>query len=58
MSRRASDTDLSELLDILDYLELKESTRHSKATPAQIQELAKKANASIWAKVKIERQLT
>jgi len=53
--RLPADVDLAELQNVLDYLEYKEQTADTKAKQKDIDELAKKANASIWSTYKDRR---
>ncbi len=55
--RLPSNVDLSELQDMLDYLEYKELTMNSKAKQENADELAKEVNATIWDKIKKQRNL-
>ena len=55
--RLPSNIDLSELQDMLDYLNYRELTANSKAKQIDSDDLAKEANASMWAKIKKERNL-
>ena len=49
--------DLSELQNMLDYLQYKESTAKSKAKQSDVDQLSKAVNKSIWTKVKARRGL-
>jgi hypothetical protein len=49
--------DLTELQDMLDYLEYKEVTAKSNATQKDVDELSNKVNKSIWQKFKDKRNL-
>lgn len=49
--------DLSELQNMLDFLQYKELTAKSKAKQTDIEELSKTVNKSIWTKVKARRGL-
>jgi len=49
--------DLSELQDMLDYLEYKEVTAKSNATQKDVDELSDSINKSIWQKFKDKRSL-
>ncbi len=53
--RLPSNIDLSELQDMLDYLKYRELTANSKATQADADRLAKEVNASMWSKIKKQR---
>lgn len=55
--RLPSNIDLSELQDMLDYLRYKELTSTSKAKQTDVDKLAKEVNASMWKKIKKERNL-
>jgi hypothetical protein len=47
--------DLSELQNMLDFLQYKEMTAKSKAKQTDVDELSKEVNRSIWTKVKARR---
>ncbi|MBA4408304.1 MAG: hypothetical protein Q8S54_19965 [Bacteroidota bacterium] len=49
--------DLSELQNMLDFLQYKELTAKSKAKQTDVDELSKEVNKSIWTKVKARRGL-
>lgn len=49
--------DLSELQNMLDFLQYKELTAKSKAKQTDVEELSKTVNKSIWTKVKTRRGL-
>lgn len=49
--------DLTELQDMLDYLEYKENTAKSKATQEEVDNLAKTVNDKIWTRFKDKRNL-
>lgn len=49
--------DLSELQNMLDFLQYKELTAKSKAKQSDVDALAKTVNKSIWTKVKARRGL-
>lgn len=49
--------DITELQDMLDYLEYKETTAFSKATPHDVDMLSDAVNKSIWTKFKDKRNL-
>jgi hypothetical protein len=49
--------DLSELQDMLDYLEYKEVTAKSSATQKDVDELSDSVNKSMWQKFKDKRNL-
>jgi len=47
--------DLTELQNMLDYLEYKEQTAKTNATQKKVDELSEKVNQSIWTKFKAQR---
>lgn len=47
--------DLTELQNMLDFLQYKELTAKSKAKQSDVDELTKTVNKSIWTKVKASR---
>jgi hypothetical protein len=49
--------DLTELQDMLDYLNYKEQTANSKALQENADELAEMVNKNIWAKFKAQRKI-
>jgi hypothetical protein len=49
--------DLTELQNMLDYLEYKENTARTKAKQKDVDELSKSVNRSIWKKIKDQRKL-
>jgi hypothetical protein len=49
--------DLTELQNMLDYLEYKENTAKSKATQQEVDNLAEAVNERIWTRVKGKRNL-
>lgn len=49
--------DLTELQDMIDYLNYKEQTANSKALQENADELAEIVNKNIWAKFKAQRKL-
>lgn len=55
--RLPSYVDLTELQNMLDFLEYKEATAKSKATPSDVENLAESANKSIWKKFNAQRKL-
>ena len=55
--RLSPNVDLSELQDMLDYLEYRELSANSKATQEDVDKLSKEVNASIWNKIKKQRNL-
>ena len=48
--------DITELQNMLDYLDYKEKTADSKATQKQVNELAQTVNEKIWTKFKAQRK--
>lgn len=55
--RLPSNTDISELQDMLDYLKYRELTANSKAKQAGVDELANEVNSAMWMKIKKQRNL-
>jgi hypothetical protein len=55
--RLPSSVDLSELQNMLDYLEYKEHTSKSKAKQSDVDALTEAVNKSIWRKIKKQRGL-
>jgi hypothetical protein len=49
--------DLTELQNMLDYLEYKEATAKSKATQKDFNELSETVNQNIWTRFKRKRNL-
>ena len=49
--------DLSELQNMLDFLQYKELTAKSEAKQTDVDQLSKEVNRSIWTKVKTRRGL-
>ena len=49
--------DLTELQNMLDYLEYKENTAKTKATQNDVDELSESVNSNIWTKFKAQRKL-
>jgi len=49
--------DLSELQNMLDYLEYKENTAKTKATQKDVDNLSETVNKSIWSQFKAQRQM-
>ena len=49
--------DLSELQNMLDFLQYKELTAKSEANQSDVDKLSKSVNKSIWTKVKARRGL-
>jgi hypothetical protein len=47
--------DLSELQNMLDYLQYKEVTAKSTAKQSDVDKLSKEINKSIWAKIKLNQ---
>lgn len=57
MVRLPSDVDLSELQNMLDYLQYKEVTAKSKAKQSDVDKLSKSVNKSIWSKINTRRKI-
>ncbi len=55
--RLPSYVDLTELQNMLDYLQYKELTAKSEATQSDVDELSKVVNKSIWTKIKAQRNI-
>lgn len=55
--RLPANIDLVELQNMIDFLEYKEQTSLSKATPKDVEELAKTVNKKIWTKFKLKRNI-
>lgn len=53
--RLPANMDITELQNMLDYLDYKEKTANSKATPKEVDELAQSVNEKIWTKFKTQR---
>lgn len=53
--RLPSYVDLTELQNMLEYLQYKELTAKSKAKQSDVDELSKAVNKSIWTKIKAQR---
>lgn len=49
--------DLTELQNMLDYLEYKENTARTKAKQEDVDALSESVNKSIWKKIKDQRKL-
>ena len=49
--------DLSELQNMLDYLEYKEKTAKTNAKQKDVDKLSETVNRSIWSKFKAQRQM-
>jgi len=49
--------DLTELQNMLDYLQYKELTAKSAATQSNVDQLAKLVNKSLWTKIKANKGL-
>lgn len=56
--RLPADVDLTELQNMLDYLEYVETTSGTKAKQKDVDELSDVINKSIWSKIKSQRGLT
>lgn len=55
--RLPADVDLTELQNMLDYLEYKEVTSKTKAKQKDVDELSESVNKNIWNKLKARRKL-
>lgn len=55
--RLPANVDLTELQNMLDYLEYMEQTSSSKISQAEVEEISKSANKSIWEKFKTSRNM-
>lgn len=55
--RLPASLNLTELQNMLDYLEYKESTATTKAKQKDVDELSESVNKSIWTKLKAQRKL-
>ena len=55
--RLPSNVDLSELLDMLDYLKYRELTANSKAKQEDVDKLANEVISKMWDKIKKQRNL-
>jgi hypothetical protein len=55
--RLPANVDLTELQNMIDYLEYKENSTNSKASLKDAEELAESAKNSIWTKFKSDRHL-
>lgn len=55
--RLPSYVDLTELQNMIDYLQYKELTANSTASDSDVDELSKIANKSIWNKIKTRRNI-
>ncbi|MDI3520015.1 MAG: hypothetical protein PWR04_3 [Anaerophaga sp.] len=53
--RLPANMDITELQNMLDYLDYKEKTADSKATQKQVDELARTVNKKMWTKFKAQR---
>lgn len=53
--RLPANLDLTELQNMIDYLDYKEQTMTSKVSQKEVDELSEKVNKSIWAKFKAQR---
>ena len=54
--RLPTDVDLTELQNMLDYLQYKELTAKSAATQSEVDQLAKEVNKSFWTKIKSKKK--
>ncbi|MCF8232010.1 MAG: hypothetical protein K9J27_07455 [Bacteroidales bacterium] len=55
--RLSPDTNMSDLQDLIDYLEYKELVSKSKAKQSDIDKLSEEVDKSIWEKIKNTRKL-
>lgn len=55
--RLPANVDLTELQNMLDYLEYKENTAMSKAQQKDVDKLSESVNRRIWRKIKDQRKL-
>ncbi|MBE0638397.1 MAG: hypothetical protein IH598_07750 [Bacteroidales bacterium] len=55
--RLPASLDLTELQNMIDYLEYKENTATTKAKQKDVDELSASVNKSIWTKLKAQRKL-
>ena len=55
--RLPANLDLTELQNMLDYLEYKETTSGSIATQTEVDELSESVNQTIWNKFKSKREI-
>lgn len=55
--RLSANTDLTEIQNMLDFLEYKESTSGTKAKQKDVDELSESVNKLIWNKIKAQRGL-
>ncbi|HSV88615.1 MAG TPA: hypothetical protein VLH61_08230 [Bacteroidales bacterium] len=55
--RLPANVDLTELQNMLDYLEYKETTSGTKAKQKDVDELSEAVNKSIWNKIKSQRDI-
>ena len=55
--RLPANIDLTELQNMLDNLEYKETTSGTKAKQKEVDELSKTVNKSIWSKIKSQREI-
>lgn len=55
--RLPANVDLTELQNMLDYLEYMEQTSSSKISQDEVEEISKSANKSIWEKFKTSRNM-
>lgn len=54
--RLPANVDLTELQNMLDYLEYKEQTAKTKATQKKVDEITEKVNQNIWTKFQAQRK--
>lgn len=55
--RLPANVDLTELQNMLDYLEYKETTSETKAIQKEVDNLSEAVNKSIWSKIKSQRNI-
>jgi len=55
--RLPANVDLTELQNMLDYLNYKEQTSKSKVTQKDVDELSETVNQNIWTKFKAQRRM-
>ena len=55
--RLPANVDLTELQNMLDYLEYKENTANTKASQKEVNELSEEVNKNIWSKFRAQRNI-
>lgn len=55
--RLPANVDLTELQNMLDYLEYKEASVNTKASQKEVNELSEEVNKNIWEKFKAQRKI-